>query len=202
MLIKEVQEKIKQHNSGDGLRQRSTTAPKSAQNETTATNTADYTQEQKELCERIKHCKDFYETLGVTKEATDSEIKRAYKKLALQLHPDKNRAPGASEAFKMLGNAAGTLTDAEKRKQYDMFGHEASVNSGRQYHSNHEHEHVYRGAGGGYESEFTAEELFHMFFGNGFPRARQTAANHSHHSPRRGSAVCSRLCAHHCILCV
>lgn len=194
-LITEVQERQKQNEFTDGLRQRTTTTSKPAQNDTTtptntAQSTADYTKEQKELCERIKRCKDFYEILGVSKESTDSEIKRAYKKLALQLHPDKNHAPGASEAFKILGNAAGTLTDVEKRKQYDIYGHEATVNSGRQYHTNHEHEHVYRGAGGGFESEFTAEELFHMFFGNGFPRPRQTAANHNHHSPRRGSTVC------------
>jgi DnaJ family protein B protein 12 len=49
---------------------------------------------------RIKKCKDYYEILSVTKEATDSEIKKSYKKLALQLHPDKNKAPGAAEAFK------------------------------------------------------------------------------------------------------
>ena len=51
---------------------------------------------------RIKRCKDYYDILGVTKEATHSDIKKAYKKLSLQLHPDKNKCPGAAEAFKGL----------------------------------------------------------------------------------------------------
>lgn len=92
--------------STDGMRQRNTN-PVNNENAQTkpneASTPADYTKEQKETCERILRCKDYYEVLSVSKEATDSEIKRSYKKLALQLHPDKNRAPGAVEAFKALG---------------------------------------------------------------------------------------------------
>lgn len=122
------------------------------------------------MCRRIKSCKDYYEVLNVTKEATDTDIKKSYKKLALQLHPDKNRAPGAVEAFKTLGNAAGVLTDPEKRKHYDMFGSESNrIQQNRHhYHANHEYEHAYRN--NTFESDFTAEELFNMFFGNGFPQ--------------------------------
>jgi curved DNA-binding protein CbpA len=46
--------------------------------------------------------KDYYEILGVEKDASDSDLRKAYKKLALQFHPDKNRAPGSTEAFKGL----------------------------------------------------------------------------------------------------
>lgn len=62
-----------------------------------------YTNEQSEAVKRIKGCKDYYEILGVNKDATDSDIKKSYKKLALQLHPDKNKSPGAAEAFKAIG---------------------------------------------------------------------------------------------------
>lgn len=52
------------------------------------------------FCFRIKNCKDYYEVLGLNKSCNDSELKKSYRKLALQFHPDKNKAPGASEAFK------------------------------------------------------------------------------------------------------
>ena len=71
---------------------------------------------------RVRKCQDYYEILGVTKEASESDLKKSYRKLALQFHPDKNHAPGAGEAFKAIGNAIAVLSDTEKRQQYDLYG--------------------------------------------------------------------------------
>ena len=59
-------------------------------------------QEQIDAVKRIRKCKNYYEILGVNKTSTDTELKKAYRKLALAFHPDKNNAPGASEAFKVI----------------------------------------------------------------------------------------------------
>ncbi|EFA01075.2 dnaJ homolog subfamily B member 14 [Tribolium castaneum] len=118
----------------------------------------EYTQEQLEAVKKINKCKDFYEILGVSKDATDSEIKKAYKKLALQFHPDKNKCPGAAEAFKKIGNAVAILTDVEKRKQYDQFGPEDERLSTRTHYSNTFRE---------FDADAT-DEIFNMFFGGGF----------------------------------
>jgi len=127
-----------------------------------------YTPDQAEAVKRVRKCQDYYEILGVTKQATDSELKKSYRKMALQFHPDKNKAPGADEAFKAIGNAFAVLSDAEKRKQYDLYGPEQvqqSSSSGRRgRHGFYEHDPTH-----GFESDMTAEEIFNMFFGGGFP---------------------------------
>ncbi|MGH0153734.1 UNVERIFIED_CONTAM: hypothetical protein FKN15_025556 [Acipenser sinensis] len=110
---------------------------------------------------RIKKCKNYYEVLGVTKEANEEELKKAYRKLALKFHPDKNHAPGATDAFKKIGNAYAVLSNSEKRKQYDLTGGEDTTCSPQ-------------GRGGfdfhrGFEADVTPEDLFNMFFGGGFP---------------------------------
>ena len=73
--------------------------------------------------------KDYYSTMGVPKNASEDDIKKAYRKLAMQFHPDKN--PGkeawANEKFKEINEAYGVLGNAEKRQQYDRFGTAGSV---------------------------------------------------------------------------
>ena len=66
--------------------------------------------------------KDYYKLLGVAKDASADEIKKAFRKLAMQYHPDRNSAPEAEAKFKEINEAYAVLSDPEKRKQYDMFG--------------------------------------------------------------------------------
>ena len=73
--------------------------------------------------------KDYYEFLGVSKTATDEEIKRAFRKLAKTYHPD-NKQTGDETKFKEVGEAYAILSDPAKRRQYDQFGHQAFTNNG------------------------------------------------------------------------
>lgn len=74
--------------------------------------------------------RDYYDVLGVSKNASDEEIKRSFRKLAKQYHPDVNKEPGADEKFKEIGEAYAVLSDKQKRSQYDQFGHAAFDNNG------------------------------------------------------------------------
>ncbi|XP_077482768.1 dnaJ homolog subfamily B member 12b [Stigmatopora argus] len=125
-----------------------------------------YTAEQVESVRRIKKCNDFYEILGVQKDASEDELKRSYRKLALKFHPDKNHAPGATEAFKAIGNAYGVLSNAKKRRQYDTCGEEKRHPSGQ--------------ADANFDADISPEDLFNMFFGGGYP----TSSNHAYTNGR------------------
>ncbi len=83
--------------------------------------------------------KDYYDVLGVPKGAGKDEIKGAYRKLALQFHPDRNKSPGATERFKEVSEAYAVLSDDEKRGQYDQFGR-AGI------HERYSEEDIFRGA--------------------------------------------------------
>ena len=107
--------------------------------------------------------RDYYEVLGVTRTATEVELKKAYRSLAVQYHPDKN--PGDTEAeekFKEAAEAYSVLSDKEKRSAYDRFGHQGV------------------GAGGpGFDPGFTNfEDIFEMFgFGDVFGGSRGGRTN-------------------------
>lgn len=138
--------------------------------------------------------KDFYEVLGVTKSATLPEIKSAYRKLALQWHPDKNKSPDAHEKFKEINEAYAVLSDSEKRSAYDQFGHAAFAPGGGMGGGNpfagggfgrqqgpFQYYYSSGGAGqgspfGGFEEFIDPFEVFEQFFGGGFsgrgPRGR------------------------------
>lgn len=135
-------------------------------NEEASTSSANFTQEQVEAVKRIRKCKNYYEILGLGKDASEAELKKSYRKLALAFHPDKNKAPGASEAFKAIGNAYAVLSDPEKKRQYDLYGDEdVSSLRGRGRHGFYE----YEDPSHGFQGDMTAEEIFNMFFGGGMP---------------------------------
>jgi molecular chaperone DnaJ len=109
--------------------------------------------------------RDYYEVLGVPKNSEKGDIKSAYRKLALQYHPDRNKSPGAEERFKEISEAYAVLSDDDKRKRYDTYGHVGS-------------EEVFRGSEANFEEIFKdmgfggVRDIFEQFFGSrgGFTR--------------------------------
>ena len=125
--------------------------------------------------------RDYYEVLGVAKNASDAELKRAYRKLAKKYHPDVN--PGDKEAeakFKEATEAYGILSDPDKRKQYDQFGHAAFENGGG-------------GAGGFGGFDFNGADMGDIFgdiFGDLFGGGSRRRANNG---PMRGANLRARV---------
>ena len=119
--------------------------------------------------------RDYYEVLGVSRGASEAEIKKAYRKLAKENHPDLH--PGDKEAearFKEVNEAYEVLSDADKKARYDQYGH-AGVDPNF-------------GAGGGFDGSFDFGDLgdiFGSFFGGGFGGGRRTNPN----APQRGEGI-------------
>ncbi|WP_438433286.1 molecular chaperone DnaJ [Gorillibacterium sp. sgz500922] len=111
--------------------------------------------------------RDYYEVLGVAKDASADEIKKAYRKLARQYHPDVNKEADAEEKFKEINNAYEVLSDDQKRESYDRFGHEGPMGG--------------MGGGGAGGMDFGGfGDIFDMFFGGGGQRRNPNA-------PQRGN---------------
>lgn len=91
--------------------------------------------------------KSYYDILGVSKKASEKEIKKAFRKLAVKYHPDKNKDKDAQEKFMKIAEAYETLSDPDKRKKYDMFGEEGMKDQG-----NH-----------GFQSNFNFDDFFRGF---------------------------------------
>ena len=123
-----------------------------------------------------KKQRDYYEILGISKNASEQEIKKAFRTLAMKYHPDRNKAPDAEEKFKEINAAYEVLSNPEKRKQYDQFGH-AAFNQGQgQGDFGNFHFEGFEGFG-----NFDFEDIFSSFFNGGFGnRSKQ---------PRKGSDV-------------
>nr|WGL47552.1 Er associated dnaj chaperone [Flammulina filiformis] len=126
----------------------------------------EYTTEQVTVVKRVRTCKvtDYYEILAVSKSCSEADVRKAYRKLALALHPDKNGAPGADEAFKMVSKAFQVLSDTQKRAIYDQSGSDPEDRSAGM--PSRSSGFATRG-GGGFEGELSPEDLFNMFFGGG-----------------------------------
>jgi len=131
--------------------------------------------------------RDYYEVLGINKGATDDEIKKAYRKLAKQYHPDANQdnKKEAEAKFKEVSEAYEVLSDKQKRTMYDQFGHSGAQGFGGGAGGNGGY---YQYTGNGFD--FDMGDIFSSVFGNmGFDFGGRTSASSRPNAPRRGQDI-------------
>lgn len=125
--------------------------------------------------------RDYYEILGVSKTASEQEIKSAFRKLAKKYHPDVSKEPDAEAKFKEAQEAYAVLSDADKRRQYDQFGHAAFQNGGA------------GGAAGFDFSDFDFSDIFGDIFGGGFGFNFGGGSQRGGTRPRKGNDTLLRM---------
>ncbi|KAF7806373.1 chaperone protein dnaJ 49-like [Senna tora] len=132
-----------------------------------SSSSATYTEEQITIVREIRRKKNYYEILGLDKSnCTVEDVRKAYRKLSLKVHPDKNKAPGAEEAFKSVSKAFQCLSNEESRRKYDLVGEDDNEPATRQRaRAYHHHHHGY------YDADIDAEEIFRNFFFGGMAPA-------------------------------
>ncbi|MCO5565428.1 hypothetical protein L7F22_019101 [Adiantum nelumboides] len=166
-------------NNSEGLKKRSTASSSAAARESPSTPQREYTEVQMKIVKQVNKSgreNDYYGVLGLKKsdEPDENAIKKGYRKLALQLHPDKNGAPGADEAFKIVSKAFTILSDADKRAMYDRYGGDPDSRGGGGS-STAGRAAGFGGAGPAFRTygpgmggaEIDPNDLFNMFFGGG-----------------------------------
>lgn len=121
-----------------------------------------YTEENVELIRKVKRSKDYYDILGLEKNSSVEEIRKAYRKLSLKVHPDKNKAPGSEEAFKKVSMAFKCLSNDDSRRQYDQTGLVEEFEHNQQYNVRRRRR---RTGHHGFEDDFDPDEIFRSFFG-------------------------------------
>ncbi|EEF45548.1 chaperone protein dnaJ 49 [Ricinus communis] len=139
-----------------------------------------YTEEHVELIRQVKINKDYYSILGVEKTSSVEDIRRAYRKLSLKVHPDKNKAPGSEEAFKKVCKAFKCLSDDNSRRQYDQTGLVDEFEYNQQYNVRRTRRR--RNVHDFYDDDFDPNEIFRSFFG-------QTDMFRAHHVYRSGATA-------------
>nr|XP_009624382.1 chaperone protein dnaJ 49-like [Nicotiana tomentosiformis]XP_009624383.1 chaperone protein dnaJ 49-like [Nicotiana tomentosiformis]XP_018632929.1 chaperone protein dnaJ 49-like [Nicotiana tomentosiformis]XP_018632930.1 chaperone protein dnaJ 49-like [Nicotiana tomentosiformis]XP_033516990.1 chaperone protein dnaJ 49-like [Nicotiana tomentosiformis]XP_033516991.1 chaperone protein dnaJ 49-like [Nicotiana tomentosiformis]XP_033516992.1 chaperone protein dnaJ 49-like [Nicotiana tomentosiformi len=121
-----------------------------------------YTEDHVHLVTHIKSKKDYYAILGLEKDCSVEEIRKAYRKLSLKVHPDKNKAPGSEEAFKKVSKAFKCLSEDDSRRQYDETCLVEEFEFDQQYNLRRRRRRMEREY---FEDDFDDEEIIRAFFG-------------------------------------
>ncbi|KAL2464149.1 Chaperone protein dnaJ 49 [Forsythia ovata] len=121
-----------------------------------------YEEEHVQLIRQIKSKNDYYSILGVEKSCSVEDIRKAYRKLSLKVHPDKNKAPGSEEAFKKVSKAFKCLSDDDSRRQYDQTGLVEEFEYNQQYNVRQRRR---RTGNDFFDDDFDPNDIFRAFFG-------------------------------------